>query len=366
MVEAKTKICFVGNIKSIHLQRWVDYFSKKKNYEVVVLSSHRDERYKNSFVYSDIIPIWARFLTILPKTSSIIFYFTIKNFLRKIKPDIVHIHQLTRFGAMVSYAATDMIIISVWGSDIRVLGGFIDRVLKRKALIKAEVVTVTSKFSQRLVEKTEKQVRTKIIPFGVDKDLFSPEKYPHGKKKDIIIGFAKSLKAIYGPDTLIRAFSEVVNEFPNTKLLIAGHGENEKELRELVSNLRLNDKIEFIGELKHEWMPNFLSRIDIFAMPSTVQESFGVAAIEASSMKVPVIASNTGGIPEVVKDNVSGLLVEPKDFKALAVAMKKLIKNDKLRKKMGESGALFVRKNFDWRSNTLEMETTYENLIKDR
>jgi len=105
-----------------------------------------------------------------------------------------------------------------------------------------------------------------------------------------------------------------------------------------------------------------LARLDIFAMPSTY-EGFGVAAIEAAAMEVPVVASNVYGIPDVVDDGVTGLLVPPKDVSALAQALRSLIADEERRRQMGRAARAFVAERYSWEKNTAEMESLYGEML---
>jgi glycosyltransferase involved in cell wall biosynthesis len=102
-------------------------------------------------------------------------------------------------------------------------------------------------------------------------------------------------------------------------------------------------------------------------MPSTVDdESFGVAAIEASATGLPVVASNVGGITEVVVDNVTGYLVEKKNVEKLAAAIEKLIHDPRLRLKMGKAGREFVEREYVWKDNLATMINLYEKILAER
>ena len=95
-----------------------------------------------------------------------------------------------------------------------------------------------------------------------------------------------------------------------------------------------------------------------------MRESFGVAIIEALACEVPVVATNVGGLPEVVLDGVSGLVVSPKDVDATALAISKLIEDESLRRALGIAGRKFVLQNYEWAENAKRMERVYESVLK--
>jgi glycosyltransferase involved in cell wall biosynthesis len=99
-------------------------------------------------------------------------------------------------------------------------------------------------------------------------------------------------------------------------------------------------------------------------MPSRWEsETFGVAAVEAEAMEVPVVATSVGGVPEAVNNNETGILVPPNDPNAVAVAIAKLLNDPELAARLGKAGREYVRANYDWSENAARMERIYRNLI---
>ena len=129
-----------------------------------------------------------------------------------------------------------------------------------------------------------------------------------------------------------------------------------------ITNQRLDKNIKFFGHVSYSKIPEILEDIDLFVMPS-ICESFGVAAIEAQAMGIPVIASMSGGIPEAIVHNKTGTLVEAKNVEKLEESIIKLIKNPKLRKKMGKAGRQFVLSKYDLQKNVVRMENIYQSLL---
>ncbi|MFH1676352.1 MAG: glycosyltransferase, partial [bacterium] len=167
-----------------------------------------------------------------------------------------------------------------------------------------------------------------------------------------------------GPDTLITATKILRDRGFNIRTLIAGEGDDEENLRKLAKELGVGRIVDFVGRIPHEDVPPFLASLDVFVMPSRWEsETFGVAAVEAQAMEIPVVATLVGGIPEAVQDGVTGFLVPKDDPDAVADAVGKLLSDSNLRKKMGGAGREFVMKNYDWRENAGRMEKIYRELI---
>jgi glycosyltransferase involved in cell wall biosynthesis len=119
--------------------------------------------------------------------------------------------------------------------------------------------------------------------------------------------------------------------------------------------------VELRGWVEHEDLPAFLRELDVFVMPST-WEGFGVAAIEASAVELPVVASNIYGIPDAVRDGQTGLLVQSRNPGALADAIGRLIDDPMLRQSLGKAGREYVARHYDWSQNAAQMTSIYERL----
>jgi len=154
----------------------------------------------------------------------------------------------------------------------------------------------------------------------------------------------------------------VIDRHPRTRLLMAGSGELCSQLEELTEQLDLTHHIAFLGAIENRRVPEILKDVDIFVMPST-QEGFGVAAVEAQAMEIPVVATRVGGIPEVVLDGETGILVEPGNSEQLAQAILTLIENPTLRKQMGERGRKRALANYRWEDNAALMERLYHGFV---
>jgi glycosyltransferase involved in cell wall biosynthesis len=194
-------------------------------------------------------------------------------------------------------------------------------------------------------------------------DLFRPgtESRPAGELR---IGFAKKLTPLSGPDVLIKAFS-IVRERTNkpVSLWIAGSGLLEAELKSMVEVLKLTDRVHFAGWIESQSkLRDFFHSIDIFVQPSR-RESFGVSAAQAAACGLPVISSRYGGIPEVVIDRKTGLLVAPENEQELAEAILTLVHGPGLCSSMGAEGRKWVEQNYDWRQCVAKMMKIYSECI---
>ena len=253
----------------------------------------------------------------------------------------------------------------MWGDDVIVFpyANPLFKALVRRAIKRSRKVTATSeclKIAVRRLADVREEIA--VIPFGIDVSRFVYVDRHLGE--GIRIGIAKTLRPKYGIDVLIDAFAVLSRTYPHLELMIAGRGEHESTYKRKVRDMNLTDRIRFTGFVDNSKLPDFLANIDIFVMPSVSDgESFGVAALEASATGLPVVASRVGGVPEVVLDNYTGLLVEKQNVEQLAGAIKRLIESPDLRRKMGRAGREFVVENYDWNHILTKMQSLYYDLM---
>ena len=365
------KILFVGYAKSIHLKRWARYFQAKG--DKVKIISPVPEKELNIVVvtWKDLLRNNLIFY-VLSRIPWVGFLFRVrvaKEFLKKEKPDILHIHNIsgTYFSKDFALAGYKPTVVSVWGSDVRTISNSwsLRKVKTVAALKRVDRLTATSQFLAKQTSRLIGESKSiKVVPFGVDTLVFDPDKFKkESRENKIIIGFVKHLENIYGPEVLLEAFSIVNSKFPNSELWFIGDGSQKDNLISKSEDLDVASKVKFKGAVSHNQIPAYLSKLDIFVMPSVVEEGFGVSALEAAAMKLPVVATKLGGITEVVEDNVTGILVKENNPESLAKELLKLIKDNFLREKMGEEGRRLVEKKYDWNENASSMKKLYDELI---
>jgi glycosyltransferase involved in cell wall biosynthesis len=179
-----------------------------------------------------------------------------------------------------------------------------------------------------------------------------------------VIGCVARLVSVKGHQYLLEAARTVLSEVPQARFLIVGDGPLRAELEQMAEELGIERHVIFTGFLRDE-IPSLYACMDLLALPSTY-ESFGNVSMEAMSFKTAVVASDTGGIPEVVIDGETGLLVPPRDPDSLAKALLTLLKDKSLRQRMGAAGCKRVRGYFTRDRAVDELEEVYASLLSDR
>lgn len=209
---------------------------------------------------------------------------------------------------------------------------------------KANEVTVISNHLAQYVKSQNPKVPVSIIPNGVDLNKFKPRDGHADSKKIITVS---RLVEKNGVGDLIEAMTDIRSKFPDYKLQIVGTGPLEKKLKLKVKNLNLENRVEFLGEISNELLPQYLSAADIFVRPS-LSEGLGISFLEAMAAGLPIVATPVGGIPDFLKDGETGLFCKVEDSKDLAEKIARLIKDKPLRDKIIYNARSLVVKKYDW------------------
>ena len=259
-----------------------------------------------------------------------------------------------------------------WGGFIRRTSVyFYNKYLLDKILSYADVVISPSEYyideSKFLGKYRDKVV---VIPNGINIDEFdiSYSKEECREKLDLplddeIILFLGGLNPHKGPDVLLKTMLKIIKEVPDAKLVFIGSGMMREELEMLSKKLGVERNVKFAGFVGDTFKKAlYYHAADVFVLPSTGPEIFGIVNLEAMACGVPIVASEIGGVPDVVRDGENGLLVPPRDSGELADAIIYLLENEDMREKMGKNGRKKV-KDYSWKKIAEETEKVYLSLI---
>ncbi|BEO90438.1 glycosyltransferase [Fusobacterium nucleatum] len=361
------KIIFLGEAGSIHTIRWVNSLSEK-GIEVILVSL-KGKLDTIGKISDNVKVIYLPFGTKLGYYLNI---FALKKIIFKEEPDLINAHYASGYGTLGRISGFNKKLLNVWGSDVY---DFPNESKIKKRIIEKNLknYTAIASTSYCMAEETKKYLENKnrkiyITPFGVDTKKFKNFNIEKNKN-EIVIGIVKTLTEKYGIEYLIRAIKELENILPEDifskiRLVIYGKGELKDKLENLSKELKIDDKVLFKGYISNEDVPIVLNKMDIFVVPS-INESFGVAAVEAMACEIPVIASSVGGLKEVIVDKETGYLVPKKDHKEIAKYLKKLILDKNLRTSLGENGRKRVLENYDWNSNVDYMIKIYREIVNE-
>jgi glycosyltransferase involved in cell wall biosynthesis len=181
----------------------------------------------------------------------------------------------------------------------------------------------------------------------------------HVRHDTLLVGMIGRLEPVKGPEYFIEAAPLVLAEFPDVKFLIVGEGTLRTRLESRCRELKIAGRVIFTGW--RENIPEILTTLDIVVLPS-LNEAVGRILLEAGACGKPVVATAVGGIPEVVRDEETGMLVSPRDAKALAGALITLLKDREKRTAMGESAQQWVDDRFSASTMVERFTELYEEL----
>jgi glycosyltransferase involved in cell wall biosynthesis len=287
----------------------------------------------------------------------------LRSFVQDRRFDIVHTHLLhsTISGHLAASLAGSVRIVNTrhytgeaWVGKPRLLA-----MMDRRAVRRADhVIAVSGAVAEHLVSCGVRRERISIIHNGIDVDAFAVTR--NATAGPLTIGSVGSLTWRKGHGTLIEALAKM--RAPAT-LRIIGEGPERGRLESLVASLGLNDRVTlpgFCSDVRGE-----LAKIDVYVQPS-LEEPFGISVLEAMASRLPVIATRTGGLPEIIEHERSGLLVGPGDVVALANAMDRLATDSALQRTLADEGQSRVEREFHVDQTTRCYEELYERLLRER
>lgn len=284
--------------------------------------------------------------------------------IRTIKPDILHAQSLLCGIPAVVAKKSLKIPYVVWGqgSDIYLPDRF-TRMTSKSILQNADaVLALTEDMKQKIREICDKEIS--VVPNGIDLERFkisSGDKKEGNAKAVIFIG---RLHPVKGVQYLIEAMAIVRQQMPDVKLVIVGDGVERARLEKLAERLNLNDCIQFTGQVPQESIPRLMHQADVFAL-SSLSESFGIVNLEAMAAGLPIVATNVGGIPDIVEEGVNGYLVNAKNPEEIAERVVILLQDDEMREEISANNREKAE-SYTWDKVTGTVEGIYfECLVPD-
>jgi len=285
--------------------------------------------------------------------------------IRKHRPDILHAHYASGYGLIGALSGFQPFVLSAWGSDVVHFPTIspLHRWMIRFVLKKARRVLSTSKFMSGYIERLT-GITPVVTPFGIDTRVFYPQQQERNGNT-LVIGTIKKMKPEYSLHTLIQAFHQVRQMLPDQpmRLLLVGDGTERGRLEQLVQESGLSPFVDFAGYQPYAEVVDYHNSLDVYVNVS-LAESFGVSVLEASACGRPVVASDVGGLREVVQEGYSGYLVEPGNSEATAQAICKLARDPALREQMGAHGREWVKRHYSLNSSVEKMLSVYRQVTK--
>ncbi len=268
--------------------------------------------------------------------------------IKKEKPDLIHLHsrKIAEFiGALAAIKCGVKCIVTrrVDNKENRLI-------IKAKYSMYSHIITISNGIKKVLINQGIDPKKITCVKSAVDEKFYSKpiDKIIFRKKygfnsNSILVGMIAQFIPRKGHKKIIYIMNDLVCEYDDIHLLLYGIGPMINEIKYLISKLNLEKKIHILGFVDN--IEKQIGALDMIVHPAE-KEGLGVALLQASSAKVPVVTTNVGGIPEIIKNNFNGFLVSPDDKNGMKIAMKKLIENRNLRETFGKNGNKIVKKEF--------------------
>ena len=358
------KLCFIADGRSIHTQRWSEYFAGK-GHEVHLITYEPMGRSIDG-VAEHVLPSRTGnlYLSFWPR------HMRIRKLLKGIDPDLVHAHFIAKYGYHLLFIGNRPRIVSAWGDDILILP-------KSSRLISWYTRIVLT--SVDLVYAVSEDIRTHIVrdfaipeekvrylPFGVELDRFPPKAQAvEDGQSQVVIFSNRGFLPVYGMETLVAGFALAYASDPRLRLVLKGDGPERDRIAKLVAEGGLSGVVTFLDRTDYSAVPGDLKKADIYVTVATSDGS-PVSLLEAMATGLPCIASSVGGVPEWVEDGRNGILVPPSQPEKLADAIRSLAANPERCRELGANARRTIEGRGDWHRLMERAKRDYEDLLAGR
>ncbi len=341
----------VGGVQS-HV-RGLALWLSRRGFRVSVVSRRvglTDLRLQESegyYVVNSLLPFEAIFVPPDPRD--------IEDVISKLKPDVVHSHHIFTLTPLLALkVASDLGIPRVatnhtifLAHDFRMFWSIASLILPTRYYLQyAQAIISVSRAADTFVESimgSDLRARRFIVPNAVDTLRIRP---PEREPEDNIILFVGRLVYRKGLHVLVKALQRIKGR--DFKLYVVGGGYMEIPARMLAKAYGVEDKVEFLGVVPEDVKIELYRRAKIVVVPSILNESFGIVALEAMAAGRPVIASRVGGLEDVVVNGETGILVEPGSEEQLAEAIELLLGDEPYRRRLGANARRVVEERYSW------------------
>ena len=253
-----------------------------------------------------------------------------------------------------------LVVSNLRSAILKTLGGWIEGLGERSA---DAVLAITPRLARQLVPEGVEKDRVHVVPPGVNPALFAgpfEDPFPDiGRPRVVFVGRLAPQK---GVRTLVEAARLLKTS--GVQVLLVGDGPQRSTLEQEIRRQGVGDVVHLFGFVPHERVPAILTHADLLVLPSHYEE-LGTILLEAMWVGVPIVASRTGGIPDIIDDGVNGLLVVPGDPEVLARAIDRLLADSELARRLGKA-ARERAKDYDWGVLAERVFAIYRDVLAGR
>ncbi|KQC13765.1 MAG: hypothetical protein APR63_07460 [Desulfuromonas sp. SDB] len=262
---------------------------------------------------------WNQFIGLFEKT-----YLKIKEIADQF--DILHFHWIVPSGIIGYFIQHPCKIISIHGTDLRIMEKYPFNLLMKKILIRYNTVIPVSTYLKKILEAHTDKLNIEVLPIigNLDNFISSPSSQISQPLQLITVSRLSKQKNL---SVVLQAVKLLHDSGVQVNYTIAGDGEYKNNLIEQTNKLGISDLVKFTGMISHNLIPELLKGFDIFVLPS-LNEGFGLSVLEARLSGKLVIGSNSGGLLDLIKDHSTGIFFNPRDPSRLAELIKSVISSN--------------------------------------
>jgi glycosyltransferase involved in cell wall biosynthesis len=353
-------LCFLGDIRQVHVQKFIRYFAKDNETHLISLDYIGDERVEQGMNYYQGI---GTHIHLLKKSRLYQSPFIAKSFVKKINPDLVQAHFITNYGFLAAFAGVHPLVICAQGDDILIhpwqsmfYRGLVTFALNRADHIICDGYNELKHLDLLGIPKN----KTDLIYPGIDMQLFHPSKriaplYP-------TVFYPRGFDKIYDTDTLFETIKIVHQVIGNVHFVLMGIGSEYTRFQENVRNSELKHSVTYLGAIPNNEIPQHLASSDISITTATSDGGIPVSTIEAMACGVPVISTDAGDARDWIQDGISGYVVNQKDSVGLAYSAIDLLLDPIKRARFGTTARNFVQDKYDYKTEMKKVSELYSKL----
>lgn len=357
MKNEKLKIVYFGDARSSHMAFWSKGFAEI-GHEVHIISPYKAEiegvhvhptktKYNKYFNF---------FLT----------YLKMRKWIREINPDIIQAHFLGKYSFLAALINFHPFVGTVWGSDVGIFSerNFTTNSMFKYILRKSDTIQV---FDQSTIDFLSHKYKIGNNKFFLQWWGTNPKKFrPLKKRKNIDILYLRRSMSTYSTEVFIQSINLVKREFPNLRTTMI-KGKDFPDMKKLIDKFGLKKNIDVFEWIPQEKVSDLLNSSLIYAdsfKRDVPGSSFGLTVTQAMACELPVILCDNPGVDEYIKNNYNGLTYKGGDYKDLAKCIIRLLKDRKLREKLGKNARKTVIKELNWNINIKKIEGKYLELVE--
>ncbi len=356
------KILFLADARSIHIQRWIDFFSKRGHKVFLIsLETAEDMNCEKFFIPSKIKAGFLKYFLAVPQ---------IKRIAEKVDPDLISAHFVPNYGWIGARLKKRPLVVTSWGSDILISAkkSFWHRKRAEYVLKKADLVTSDSNYlSSEIIKLKIPENKILTYPMGVSAEFFClPKTRTLHNKDDFKIISIRQLEPLYNLSLLIQAIPYCLKKTDKQiEFLIGGEGSQRDSLQKLVENLKIKDKVRFLGKVPGGDLLQIFQTSDIY-ISTSLSDSSSVSLLEAMACGLAPIVTDIPGNREWIGDGKNGYLVPVDRPEILAEKIVQIVENFEKYQSWLEKNLAVVKEKANLEENLKKIEQEFLELVESK